>query len=41
MAVKANLLIETEISKAGDVTRDIPKVEGVKSADIATVATVL
>jgi len=36
MAVEAYVSIEPEIGKAGDVTWDVHKVEGMKSADIVT-----
>ncbi len=36
MAVEAYVSIEPEIGKAGDMTWDVHKVEGVKSADIVT-----
>ena len=36
MAVKAYVLIEAEVGKAGDVAQGIQKVKGVKSADTVT-----
>ena len=36
MALKAYVLIEAEIGKAGEVARAVEKVEGVKSADTVT-----
>jgi DNA-binding Lrp family transcriptional regulator len=36
MAVKAYVLIEAEVGKAGDVAQGIQKVRGVKSADTVT-----
>lgn len=36
MAVKAYVLIETEVGKAGDVAQGVQKVKGVKSADTVT-----
>lgn len=36
MAVKAYVLIETEVGKVGDVAQGVGKVGGVKSADSVT-----
>jgi len=36
MAVKAYVLIETEVGKTGNVAQGVQKVEGVKSADSVT-----
>ena len=36
MAVKAYVLIDTEVGKAGDAAQDLQRVEGVKSADVVT-----